>query len=119
MKNFKKKSQYSRISSNKKKVLIDLVMNKKLKLCKASQLVGIKYSSAKTIMRLFRNKNNLFRKDNDHEKNLKIILQNTLKHCRNKKEKLFTITREIDKNEQIENTNKYNISITNSICKLF
>jgi hypothetical protein len=53
-------------------------MNKKIKLCKASKIFGIKYSTAKTILRLYRNTNNIFIKNIDERRNLKNILKSQI-----------------------------------------
>ncbi len=74
MKILRTRNQYSRISNTKKKVLIHYVICKKIKLCKAAKLLDIKYSTAKTIMRIYRKENKIFTKNFDEEKSLKKIL---------------------------------------------
>ena len=91
MKSFRKRSRYSRVSNDKKHLLVDLVINKQFKLCKATQLLGIKYSTAKTVMRLFRRENKIFRKDIEEERSLKMILQN-LHYKSDPKHKLFLVS---------------------------
>jgi hypothetical protein len=71
-------------------------MNKQFKLCKAAHLLDIKYSTAKTVMRLYRTENKIFRKGVEEEKDLKMILQKLQKNSLRKKNKFF-VTKKNDK----------------------
>jgi hypothetical protein len=109
MKYIIKRSKYSRVSSQNKELLIDLVINKKIKLCEASKLISIKYSTAKTLMRLYRKKNLIFRKDIEEEKKLKLILENRIVNYK-KNNRIFFLSMQHNKNEM--NKIKINLSPT-------
>jgi hypothetical protein len=83
------RTQYSRISNTKKKLLINYVICKKIKLLNAAKLLDIKYPTAKTIMRIYRKENKIFTKNYDEEKNLKKIIENRRNFQNNKKEIYF------------------------------
>jgi hypothetical protein len=113
MRLFKKRTKYVRIPNNKKKLLIDYVINKKIKLCRATELLSIKYSTAKTVMRLYRNQNNIFYKNIEEERNLKMILENRLKESKSRKRDIFIVTKNLNRHQQSKDSKENNLSKTN------
>jgi hypothetical protein len=72
----RKRTCYSRISNEKRQTLFNLVIDNKIKLCQAAKSIDIKYSTAKTLMRLYRKKNKVFIKNYEEERKLKLLLEN-------------------------------------------
>jgi hypothetical protein len=62
MKNQGRKGVYDNVKDEKRMLLVSLVVNKGKKLVQASKLLKINYSTAKTIMRIFRKEKRMIKK---------------------------------------------------------
>ncbi len=102
----RQKCKYSRTSNQKKYILVDLVINKNLKLLYASKLLGIKYSTAKSIMRKYRNKTQSFKQHHNDEETLKKILIKKQSQLQFIRKEIFLISKDSKKKPYLNSSNE-------------
>jgi hypothetical protein len=102
----RKRCTYSRISYEKKQVLVESVLKKKLKLHTASKLLGLKYSTAKSIMRKFVKKTQSFKEQHEDEDFLRKFLIKKQYQEKVSRKEIFVITK-IPKNNKYPNFCEY------------
>lgn len=103
---------YNKVDNSTRLKLVKLVENKKTKLKDASNILGINYSTVKTIMRLYRTENRIYRKKKGG--NLRKKNQTNKKSPKPRKIKISSIKNEED---TFSTTHLEVISTTSANCK--